>query len=241
MSRPLPQTDLDVLRMIAAAPIALLGDKSISRLNAFVPAYWNALPPGQPFSFVRRVDFENLVRSQIPTPERWPYNAKVESYLEFLGPTQADAFDRYAELIERYHTSTESKVALLAAPTGGKLAIWLETLSKHSVMYFGNRDKMGCIIAFLNGWIASEMAASGVSATATLLDDFQGWMEKRHAWSQGRPWHAILMLQNLWDDEGAIRGFRTFFDMFLKGEAAEALTPTAKHLFDTNPAVVTMK
>ena len=26
MSRPLPQTDLEVLRMIAAAPIAMLGD-----------------------------------------------------------------------------------------------------------------------------------------------------------------------------------------------------------------------
>ena len=28
--------------------------------------------------------------------------------------------------------------------------------------------------------------------------------------------------------------------MFLKGEATEALTLTAKYLFDTNPAVLTM-
>lgn len=88
---PLPQTDLYVLRMIAAAPIALLGDKSISRLNAFVLAYWNALPPGQPFSFVRRVDFENFVRSQIPTPEvgRTRYQAVLRHCCMEMRPYEA--------------------------------------------------------------------------------------------------------------------------------------------------------
>lgn len=237
----IPETDLDLLRLVASSPAEFLGEKSIACFNAFSLGFSYGLPGSRTFSWVNRPDFEAFVREQIPCgPERWPHNASVVSYIEFLSSTSAESFDRYVSLIEQYHASPQSKPKLHAAPTGGTLTATLEQLCGRPAMYFGSRDQMGCFRAFLNGWIASEKIVDGVSVTARLLDDYQTWMERRHTWSQGRPWHAMLLLQNLWGDWSALGQFRTSFFMFLSGEAPDAMTPMAKHLFETNAALPSM-
>ena len=42
------------------------------------------------------------------------------------------------------------------------------------------------------------------------------------------------MLQNLNSEERAINDFRTYFQLFSSGESAEAMSPVAKDLFESN-------
>jgi hypothetical protein len=40
--------------------------------------------------------------------------------------------------------------------------------------------------------------------------------------------------------EFALRAFQVHFTMFRDGEPPEAMTPVAKHMYDTNPSLATM-
>ena len=71
------------------------------------------------------------------------------------------------------------------------------------------------------------------------MDGFQVWMNARHCWALGRHWHRVLTFQN-WDAHQSLRAFWTYFEMFRKGELPDALTPVAKHLFETNPGLESM-
>jgi hypothetical protein len=101
----------------------------------------------------------------------------------------------------------------------------------------GSPDLVACVIALLNGGIEAERVHTGVSSTAALLDNFQLWLEARYPWALGRPWHRILRFQNLWCPERSLDAFWTHFDLFRNGEPPDALTPTGKHMFETNPGL----
>lgn len=108
-------------------------------------------------------------------------------------------------------------------------------------MYFGNTpDLMGCLVAFFSGSIEAERLYTGISATATVLEHFQIWMNARYPWALGRPWHRILLFQNLWNAERSLAGFWTHFDLFHEGQQPDAMTATAQHLFETNPGLADM-
>jgi hypothetical protein len=102
------------LRSFGWLPIALFDCLARKRSNGSMHlrgAFAQHYRQDRTFSRVYRPGFEEFVRAQFPSSERWPEHVNVDSYIDFLGPTEADAFDLYVSLIEQYHASPNSRLS----------------------------------------------------------------------------------------------------------------------------------
>jgi hypothetical protein len=232
--------DFELLLHVAEDPPRHLGGKSLALFDAFTYGYGAGLPSGTTLRYLPTPGFEEFVRERFRIPERWPEHLSTKCYINFLGTDDAGVFDFYVELCREYFAANPPAPPEPAGSTAqardeeGNLVTLLEAVCKRPRMYFGgHRDLMECLTALLNGHIEAERAHAGASATASLLDNFQAWMNARHSWALGRPWQRIFLFQNLGEDR-AVTAFWTFFEMFRKGELPDALTPVGKRLYETN-------
>jgi hypothetical protein len=240
MSIDKPADDFDLLLHVAGDPVGLLGGKSFPLLESFMLGYRCNLPTGVSFSTLPMPSFEGFVRERFPTSERWTEHLSATCYVHFLGPDDASAFDLYVALCRDYF-ATRRQAGVPRTSEGPCLYDVLKAVCQRPRMYFiRTPDMMACLIAFLKGGMEAERIHTGTSATAVLLGEFQVWLEARYPWALGRPWHRILSFQNLWHADGTLAAFWTHFDLFRHGESPDAMTPAAKHLFETDPGVEDM-
>jgi hypothetical protein len=238
MSIRKPADDLELLLYVAGDPIRFLGGKSMMLFDGFKFGYEYGLPSGATFGELPAPGFEDFISDRFRIPERWPNHLSAKWYVNFLGPDDAAAFDLYVDLCREYFAAHPPAPIERVTDDQSNLATLLEAVCQRPRMYFaGYPNLTGCLTALLNGCIEAERAHAGVSATASLLDSFQVWMNARHPWALGRPWQRILLFQNLLNEDRALAAFWTYFELFRKGELPDALTPVGKRHYETNPGL----
>jgi hypothetical protein len=241
MSIEKPTDDFELLLHIAEDPIRFLGARSLPLFEAFTFGYRCALPEDAAFRELPAPHFEDFVQKLFPAAERWPQHLSATCYVHFLGNDDASAFDLYVEMRRKYFAAYPPGPKQPMYVSRGAFAELLTAVRQRPRMYFSRTsDLMSCLVALFNGCIEAERLFTGISATATVLESFQIWMSARYPWTLGRPWHRVLLFQNLWDSERSLIGFWTHFDLFQDGRQPDAMTPKAEHLFETNPGLKDM-
>jgi hypothetical protein len=231
--------DYTLLLRVAEEPDRFLRSKSILLYDAFEMGYTSGLSDRQYF-YLPRTKFAEFVRTRFPLSADLPHGVNIHSYIQFLEDDNGPAFDLNVSLLKEYFSQFASEpsnnIPVFAMHPFEEL---LEGVCSRPRMYF-SLNVMGCLAAMIDGRILVEKDHLKDSPTEARFIRFQEWVNRRHPWSLGRPWDKVLMLQNLKSEERAINHFRTYFQLFSSGEPADAMSPVAKNLFDTNPGLKNM-
>jgi hypothetical protein len=233
-------TNLDLLDRVLREPDRLLVEKSISAYEAFEFGYSSGKPQGT-FHPLTTNHLRDFLVSKYQVPEGWPPNRSVRCYLKFQAGDDGPGLERYAALLnEFYQKYPQEQPQERANHEVANFAEMCDSIRRRPAMYFGNRKLLVSHVAFFNGRIEAEIESNDTSTTAELLAGFQGWLNARLPWSLNRPWYRTLLFYNMDMEERAIKEFWIYLKLFQDGEPPDALSPTAKHIFESGFDIETM-
>lgn len=115
----------------------------------------------------------------------------------------------------------------------GVVNLLKERVRKKPGMYFGGPGSVTKIWTFIRGY--SWARADTLGGTANQHDPlagFQQWMEDRHPYSQGIPWHRTLEYLCLWNSARAWESFFENLELFEAGKPPDTLSETAEIMLD---------
>jgi hypothetical protein len=228
-----------LLLRVAEEPDRFLRSKSILLYDAFEMGYTSGLSDLQYF-YRPRTEFAAFIHRKLPLSSDLPHGVNIHSYIQFLEEDNGPAFDLNVSLLKEYFSQfawePSNNVPVFAMHPLEEL---LEGVCSRPRMYF-SLNVMGCLTAMIDGRILVEKDHLLDSPTEAKFIRFQAWVNARHPWSLDRPWDRVLMLQNLNSEERAINDFRTYFQLFSSGESADAMSPVAKDLFESNSGLQNM-
>lgn len=231
----------DMILKVGEDPARYLGAKSVALLDAFsLGCNWAFTTWGVLFEYyIPREEFDAFVIRKFNVAERWPMNLGTQSYIRFLGSNEPAAFDLYIEIhrdfIEQHGKpeGPEPNRTPSPEPNGDGLISLLALMKERPAMYLGNAYSAEMLLALCNGFFEGELTI-GVTKSlhGPLMTGFQEWMSARHPWALGRHWSRILAFRSLWSGKGSFEAFYVYWDLFLKRNPPDALTPAGQKLFD---------
>ena len=233
-------TNLELLERVLRDPVRLLGEKSIKSFEAFQLGYSSGKSQGT-FQVLTTKHLKDFLTSKYQFSEEWPYNRSALNYLKFFVGDDGPGLERYAAVLKEFYSQfpkeqSQPEVTHEVAD----FAKWCEGIRQRPAMYFGNRKHLTSLVAFFNGRIEAERERNGSSETAELMSGFQRWLNVRLPWSLDMPWERVLLFYNLDMEDKAFREFWVYLQLFQDGESADAISPVAKDLFESDPGLEKM-
>ncbi len=161
----------------------------------------------------------------------------MESLCLLLTNGEREAFDLYFELYDGALEECKDKLTICnqeqrpinpdeIEKSSTLISFLLEApLRERPAMYFGSHSWIGSLWAMCNGflWAEKDMGIEN-SSDAVSMELFQLWLDDRYPIAKGTNWSKLFDFLALHSNSGALKEFYEHFEMFLEGDAPDALS-----------------
>ncbi len=228
-----------VLYRIRENPIEHLGRHSVTEIHSYIWGYELARTFWQQTELAHRIPHERF--------REW-LNSKVHlcrqsisTFCILLTEDEREAFDLYFELYDAALEACKDDLNICKQkPVDPEKTEKTNTLinfifeapiREKPAMYFGNHRWISSLWAMCNGFICSEKDMNVEnSSDAMNMELFQLWLDDRYPIAKGRTWDRLFNFNAIHSGSWALKEFYEHLEMFLEGDAPDALSKTNREI-----------